>query len=583
MQLSKHRSFLGLLIIPCLIGMIQNGETIAQTPPPQDIFPDRDPSLPLPPTPSPPPENNLSPPETPPTFLPENNQRFEITEFTFTGNSRFSDQTLREKFTNQLVGNSLGISQLVAVASKIAQFYQEQGYTTSGAIVRLPPETQRQGTGKAEIKVIEGEIEQITVIPLTETRLDNNYLHSRLAIATKKPLSLPDLREGLQLLQLDPRIDTVAARLSEGSQQGKSVLEVRYRPATAFQSGFQADNGRVPSVGSFQRGINLSHQNFLGFSDRITLNYSNSDGSHLIDASYTLPLNARNGTLTFSFSNNNSNVIESPFDELDIETNSETYTISLRQPIGRSIEDQVFQETALGLTASFRDSKATLLNEPFPLSFGAEADGETRIFAIRFFQDYTRSSAQNVFAMRSQFNFGINALNATINEQLPGVERIPDSEFLSWQGQAQYVRLLGEHSLLLFRGSAQLADQALLAAEQYSLGGINTVRGYRQDQLLTDNGIFLSAEAQLPLFQAFNRQGVLQIVPFFDWGTTWNSSEAENPNPSSLAAIGIGLQWQYRDQLTARLQWGIPLIDVDDRDRTLQEEGLLFSVEVNPF
>jgi hemolysin activation/secretion protein len=591
---NRTKNFLGVVsVISISLIMAQsrvvasnsNPIWIAQTPPPQDIFPDRDPpsSPPVTPSPQPSPPQELIPPSDLRVPLPMGNETFTITEFIFTGNTRFSDETLAEKFTNDLRQQSLSISQLVTIATEIAQFYQEQGYATTGAIVNIPRKTQNQGTGKAEIQIIEGEVEQITVVPVNETRLPNRYIHSRLAIATEKPLHLPSLREALQLLQLDPRIASLSASLSEGTQQGKSILEVSYRPAVPFQGGLNVDNGRVPSVGSFQGGISLDHHNLLGFSDRATLNYANSEGSNIIDVTYAIPINARNGTLTFGFGHNDSNVIEPPFDEIDIATDSQTYELSLRQPLVRTIEEQVFQEFALGLTASLRDSQATVLDEPFPLSRGAEEDGETRIFALRFFQDYTRSSARNVFALRSQFNFGIDALDATTNEQLPGVERIPDSEFFSWQGQAQYVRLLGEDQLFLLRGSAQLADQTLLAAEQYSLGGINTVRGYRQDQLLSDNGVFLSAEVQLPILRAFNRQGVLQIAPFFDWGTSWNSSGLSNPDPSTLSSVGIGLQWRYADTFTARLDWGIPLVEVEDRDRTLQEDGLVFSIQVNPF
>jgi hemolysin activation/secretion protein len=35
--------------------------------------------------------------------------------------------------------------------------------------------------------------------------------------------------------------------------------------------------------------------------------------------------------------------------------------------------------------------------------------------------------------------------------------------------------------------------------EQFSLGGIDTVRGYRQNQIVADNGVFGSVELSVPL------------------------------------------------------------------------------------
>jgi hemolysin activation/secretion protein len=42
------------------------------------------------------------------------------------------------------------------------------------------------------------------------------------------------------------------------------------------------------------------------------------------------------------------------------------------------------------------------------------------------------------------------------------------------------------------------------------------------------------------------------------------------------------LQWT-QNNFSARLDWGIPLISVNSRDRTWQENGLYFSVQYNPF
>ena len=78
-------------------------------------------------------------------------------------------------------------------------------------------------------------------------------------------------------------------------------------------------------------------------------------------------------------------------------------------------------------------------------------------------------------------------------------------------------------------------------------------------------------------------EGVLQVVPFVDFGIGWNSSDNPAPDPNSLVGVGLGLQWQMGDKLTARFDWGIPLIDIEDSDRTLQEQGLYFSITYSPF
>ncbi len=213
---------------------------------------------------------------------------------------------------------------------------------------------------------------------------------------------------------------------------------------------------------------------------------------------------------------------------------------------------------------------------PFP-SPGADEDGRTRVSALRFFQEWTKRNARQVIAVRSQFNLGVDIFNASVSDDAP------DSRFLSWRGQAQWVQLLAPDTLFLLRGDIQLADQELLPVEQFGLGGQGSVRGYRQDVRLTDNGAFASAEVRLPILRIPEWEGVLQVTPFIDVGTTWNSGNSEDLDPSSLVGLGLGLQWQQGDRITARLDWGIPLIDIDSTERTWQENGLYFSIIINPF
>nr|WP_256498713.1 BamA/TamA family outer membrane protein [Chroococcidiopsis sp. CCNUC1] len=167
--------------------------------------------------------------------------------------------------------------------------------------------------------------------------------------------------------------------------------------------------------------------------------------------------------------------------------------------------------------------------------------------------------------------------DATINSDPP------DSRFFSWRGQGQYVRQLAPDMLFVLRSDLQFASETLVPLEQIGIGGFQSVRGYRQDQLLTDNGLFTSAEVRFPVLRAKDIEGVLQVVPFVDFGLGWNGSDNPDPDPNSLVGVGLGLQWQMGDRLNARLDYGIPLTDVDSRNRTWQENGWYFSVNYSPF
>ncbi|MEH2191248.1 MAG: ShlB/FhaC/HecB family hemolysin secretion/activation protein [Nostoc sp.] len=545
-------------------------------PPPQDVQPSIPSPLPSPELPQPlPPPAELFPPSVP-TPLPDEPlrgnfpQTIVVERFEVLGSTVFSPEEL-VKATAEFTKRPISLTEVYQARSKITDLYVRNGYITSGAYI--PPQTIKSGVVK--IQVIEGKLEDIKV---TGTRrLNPNYVRSRLAIATSQPLNRQRLLQALQLLQLNPLIQNVTAELSAGSRSGSSLLEVKVSEAKTFSSQIVLDNGRSPSVGSFRRRLQLNEANLLGLGDSLGVSYTNTDGSNSLDASYTLPLNPHNGTLTFNYGTTSSNVIEPSFKSLDIQSASRYYEVTFRQPVVQTPT----QEFALGLTASRRESDISWILQPqfspSLLSPGADEQGRTKVSALRFFQEWTSRNSREVIALRSQFSLGIDILNPTINQSAP------DSRFFAWQGQAQWVRLLAPETLLLLHLNTQLASRTLLPLEQFGLGGQDSVRGYRQDYLLTDNGTFVSAEVQVPILRLPQIDSTLQVVPFVDFGVGWNSSDRENPNPNTLAAVGLGLRWSQGDRFTVRLDWGIPLISVDSNERTLQEKGLYFSLLYNPF
>lgn len=567
------------LLIASIIPRSVNAQAIdpilsQQLPPPQDVQPPQ-PTFPTPakpPQPLPPPSElfpDSGPSSIPEQPLPENlPETIVIQKFNIVGSTVFSPEELA-KVTAEFTNRPITLAEVFQVRSLITDLYIKKGYITSGAYI--PPQAIKSGV--ITIEVIEGKLEEIQVTG--NVRLNPNYVRSRLAIATSAPLNRERLLEALQLLQLNPLIQNLSAELSAGSGPGASVLQVEIKEAKSFSTQVVLDNGRSPSVGSFRRRLQLSEGNLLGVGDSLNLAYTNTDGSNAFDASYTLPLNPNNGALTFNFGTTSSNVIERPFNILDIQSASQYYELTYRQPLFQTPT----QELSLGLTASVRESEATYIEGvrlPFP-SLGSDDNGRTGISALRFFQEWTARNSREVIALRSQFNFGLGVLNATINQNAP------DSRFFAWQGQAQWARLLAPDTLLLLRANTQLSSTRLLPLEQIGLGGIDSVRGYRQDFLLTDNGAVVSAEVQLPILSLPNINSTLKLAPFVDFGVAWNNSSQDNPDPNTLAAVGLGLRWTQGDRLSARLDWGIPLISVNSKENTWQESGLYFSLRYNPF
>jgi hemolysin activation/secretion protein len=561
----------------CLLAMSQNTSSASAQSfkPITPTRPEKPQPKPLPPTQNPLDETLTAPPV--PDSVLDIPGTIVVQKFNFVGSTVFSTEELNRAIA-EFRGKPISFAQLLQAANKITELYVQKGYITSGAYV---PE-QNLRSGSVNIQIVEGSLADIEV-NIVEGRLKPQYIRDRIQSAISTPLNINRLQEALQLLQLNPLISSLNAELSAGIKPGTNSLAVSVIGADSFKIQAQLNNNRNSSIGTFERGIELSYANLLGIGDGINLSYKNTDGSNQFAGGYTLPINPRNGTLGFNIRIVDSKVVEPPFEKADIEINSRDFDLTWRQPVIQRATAKLNQEFALDFTASRRESDTSILNVDSFLSPGANAQGETRTSALRFGQEWLQRNRNQVFSARSQFNIGIDAFGATINDDEP------NSQFFAWQGQLLYLRLLNEAqekpaigATILLRSNLQLSADSLISTEQFSLGGSSTVRGYSQDALLTDNGIYTSAEIRLPIVRVPKVSGTLQVNPFVDFGVGWNT-DRESTGFNTLVGTGLGLLWQTEDQFTARIDWGIPLVNSSSKNRTWQENGVYFQIEYNLF
>lgn len=515
-------------------------------------------------------EPSESPLQVPDTDTPKSpntssDERIYIKEIRVLGNTVLKDkinQLIQEYSNCNQQKCSVTFEDLIQLRSAITELYINNGYVTSGAFIL---NNQFIETGIVEIQVVEGELERIEIEGLNN--LQKKYVRSRIRRATKPPLNRKNLEEALQLLQIDPLLKQVNARLIAGSTPGRNVLLMQLQERDAFNAGIAINNNQSPTIGSLQGIAFASYNNLLGLGDKLTAEYGLTEGLDLYSLGYKVPFNAKDGTFNLRYSNNNSEIIENQFDDLGIRSDSETLALGFRQPLVKKPQT----ELALGLALDIRRSQTFLLDDiPFSFSEGPE-DGKSKVSVIRFSQDWLQRNAKQVLAARSQFSFGIDAFDATVNDGT-------DGRFFAWLGQFQWVQQVSPKTLVLAKINAQLTPDALLPLEKLSLGGVDTVRGYRQNQLVADNGIIGSVELRLPL----TSNNLLQLRPFFDIGTAWNN-RADNPDTQTVAGLGMGLTWQPNRNLFLQLDYGIPLIAVEDEGDSLQENGVYFSLQYQPF
>ncbi|MEE9412932.1 MAG: ShlB/FhaC/HecB family hemolysin secretion/activation protein [Methylococcales bacterium] len=501
-------------------------------------------------------------------------QKISIKMIKLSGNTVFSDDQLQH-IISKYEDREITQSELQTLRKALTIHYVQAGYVNSGALI--PDQTVDDGV--LEINIIEGRLTDISV--KGKPWLRDSYINNRLWLGNRDVLNINQLQQRLVLLQQDRLIDRLNAELIPGLQRGEGVLNIEVVETRPYEFGVSFNNQRSTSIGELRGEVYGSIYNLTGFGDALSLRYGVTDGLNDGSVSYSLPLTARNTRLNVHYSRSDSTVVEKPFDQVDIDSETESFGLTLSHPFYRSVNSQL----TTSITIERRHSETFLLGEPFAFATGTD-NGKSNVTVLRFANDWVTRSQKQVIALRSSLNFGVDLLGATNNS---GNEA--DGQFFSWLGQIQYVRRLWDSdNQMILRGNIQLSPDRLLPLEKFAIGGLNNVRGYRENLLVRDNGASASLELRIPVFRlpipylSDSRQdGMIQLAPFFDFG--W-SEDTDSPSPgfTTISSAGIGIRWDPHRKVHSELYWGYSFRDINNNsEKGLQDNGIHFLLNIQLF
>ncbi len=364
------------------------------------------------------------------------------------------------------------------------------------------------------------------------------------------------------MIQQDPLIEKIEANFTPRGNRNQAEITLTIKEAPRFQLAFRSDNEENPAIGEWGFSFLGSAQNITGFGDRFDFQYkiTTETGLSKVDAFYFFPLTAHD-QLSLEFRGNDTTILSEPFADLDLVNRTSTLGIGYQRSLLKTINNSF----TLGLKLDLVETEAFIFNDkPFP-----RFDGKNRLnlTVLRFSQIYTSNSIDSFFALNSQFNFGINAFAAS------RASEFIDTEFFSWQGIVQYAQKLSDDLIFTVQIQGQLTPYSLPITEQFAIGGINTVRGYRRNIRIGDNGLIFSSELRQKIWQDRD-WGIVQGYFFFDTGVTTNNKLSQ-AYPNTLASVGLGLKWEILETALLGVNYGLKLVnDPSFGSGTLQDDGI---------
>lgn len=491
---------------------------------------------------------------------PDGGPCFTINSVILEGASLLPEKVLRRTYRDHL-GQCIGIAQINNIVSRITQGYIDAGYVTSRAYI---PQ-QNLGTGELHISVVEGYIEAI--------RLEGGpqrLLATAFPGLIGKPLNLREIEQGLDQLN---RLRSVNATIQfvPGSELGASEVVIRYRKTEPMNINLGYNNSGQESTGVYKVSAGAGWDNPLGINDFIYLNHStnarNEGGSKKSKSSslhYSLPFGFWNFALDAS-QFEYANLITGSATTFETRGTNEVLQLSIDRLLSRDQNSKTIASLHIKNQTSenYIDDVLLLTSSRDDTVIGVDLSREMYLphnITLITAAGYTRG-------LKSEFHS-------------EAAQQVPDSPPEDFEKYSLDVTLLGAFqaagNVWQWRTElhGQYSDDLLFSSESFSIGSQYTVRGFKEDGLSGDTGIYWRNEISLPGYP-FPRAPRFRVEPYIgiDSGLIDNGIRNE-----SLTGWIMGLRLSGAN-VSAQVSYAQPVDHPDSMapDQNILDFSLTFS------
>ncbi len=445
----------------------------------------------------------------------------------FRGNTVVSTQAL-ERLAEPYLKRGLTDADLESLRLLVTRFYVEQGFVNSGAVLSADA----VAGSRLTLDLVEGRLSYIRLRGLEH--LNESYVVKRLVPDENAVFNADALRERYQLLLEDPLFERLNARVIPDQRPGEAVLDIEATRAPAFHATLSVNNYRPVSIGETGYTLAMGVRNLSGYGDLLDASLQ-AGADNMGDGRYTLswriPLNAHGTGFSYQLEHGESSVLEQPLKTLGIGSTIDARDIGLSQVVQESLRHKL----TLGVNQVERENRTTLLGQPFSFTVG-ELDGVTKVSTSRLWGEYSARDERHVMVARLTTSQSSNNLQDVTG--LPGSTPQASHSYRTWLAQFQYAREVMESGAqLAVRATAQSAEQSLVALDRMAIGGVSTVRGYRENYLIRDTGRVVNLEFHYPVRLDGVRDAKLDVAPFYDHGEGQNVGEGVDALSSAGVAV----------------------------------------------
>jgi len=464
----------------------------------------------------------------------------------------------------------------------ILSAYQMQGY--SGIYVYVPVEAVGEelklADGVLPIEVLEATISEVTVTArnLDQEEVEQGYL-DRSVFMEWSPVEVgqvanqKDLDDFINLLNLNPD-RYVSARVSQGTEERSLRVGYDLYEADPWHWFAQVDN-----AGSKQRRwsprFGLINTNLTGRDDRLTTVYQfpidEPDRNYSMYGSYEFPVFTPR--LRFKLYGGYSDF------DIDPEGASGFNFFGNGWFYGGLLRYNVHQQDGwfFDITSSLSQEKSKITSTQFNSVLGSEVRMNLWGIGAEIHKSDDMSNTSVSFNR-------IHSVGGSSDSAFDQARTGADSTFNIYTISAAHQRYLDPDKIGRLSGSLRWVqpNERLVPAKMTVYGGLYSVRGFKENEVVTDGGLLVSAQYEYDLVKYYESQEGIQTdesgepvqKPFlrrFAPLVFFDAARAKVKHPvvtekkvEELASAGVGAAVQLGDNFESWVYYGIPLRSTDD-------------------
>jgi len=466
----------------------------------------------------------------------------------------------------------------------ILSAYLNKNY--AGIYVYVPEEAIKDGTelqdGILPVEVLEAKVTEVkvTAYDVEQNRKEKGFLRSSVVedwspvktgqIANKKKLDY-----FVNLLNLNPD-RYVSAAVSKGAEPNSLAVGYDIYEANPWHYFIQVDNAGTKDR-QWNPRIGLINTNLFGIDDRFTIIYQapwekGIENEYSLYGSYDFPIRGPRLRLN----------LYGGYSQFDITPDAGGIGfIGNGSFYGGVLRYNAFQKNGwfFDVIGSLSHERSKITPSLFPSALGTDVKMDLFGAGINVHRSDDMSNTSLAFTR-------IESISASSGSEFTKARTNTDPDFSIYATSAVHSQYLDPDKIGRLSGTFRwiTSNERLVPAKMTTFGGLYSVRGYKEDEIVADGGILLSAQYEFDLVgydrsggidQTESEQGekpfLRKLAPlaFIDYGRAKiEDAVAGERKHQTLFSVGAGVIVELEDNFSAGAYYGHPLRPTDDTNES---------------